>query len=89
MLSIQEGEQIMSDVLIRNVPESVLEALKRRAKQRRRSLQQELLGILEEAAAVARRPTPAELAATIRAQLAQSGRRFSDSAELMREDRER
>lgn len=80
---------IVSDVLIRNVPESVLEELKRRAKQRRRSLQQELLRVLEDAAAEVPRPAPDELAATIRARLAQSGRTFGDSAELIREDRER
>lgn len=80
---------IVSDVLIRNVPEPVLDELKRRARQHRRSLQQELLSVLEDAAAEAPRPTPAELAATIRARLAQSGRRFGDSAELLREDRER
>ncbi len=36
----------MSDVLVRNVPEHLLEALKQRAEQNRRSLQQELPTIL-------------------------------------------
>lgn len=78
----------MPDILIRNVPAPVLTSLKRRAAARRRSLQQELLATLEEAASM--NPLRAErLAATIRRQLAMTGKQFSDSAELIREDRER
>ena len=82
----------MSDVLIRNVPEGVLETLKRRAEEHRRSLQGELLTILEEAAA---EPSQADLeefiraAAAMRERLASTGRTFSDSGELVREDRDR
>jgi plasmid stability protein len=79
----------MPDVLIRNVPQPTLDALKRRADQSRRSLQQELATILDLAARDAGTPTPAEIAATIQARLAASGRTYSDSAPLIREDRER
>lgn len=79
----------MPDVLIRNVPEAVLHILKRRAADHRRSLQQELLSILEAAAHEAPEKTPVEVAAAIRARLARSGRSFSDSTPLVREDRER
>ena len=79
----------MADVLIRNVDQSTLEALKRRAERHRRSLQQELLTILEAAVREPAPRMPAELAATLRTRLAQSGRTFSDSTALIREDRER
>ena len=79
----------MPDVLIRNVPEATLTALKQRAGRGHRSLQQELLGILRAAAEEQASPTPAEIAATIRARLAASGRTFSDSTPMLREDRER
>ncbi|HYU18356.1 MAG TPA: Arc family DNA-binding protein, partial [Chloroflexota bacterium] len=39
----------MSDPLVRNVPEAVVDDLKRRAAGNRRSLQAEILTILEEA----------------------------------------
>jgi plasmid stability protein len=77
------------DVLIRNVPEATLAALKERAGRGHRSLQQELLGILQAAAEEQVAPTPAEIAATIRTRLAAGDRTFSDSTPLVREDRER
>jgi plasmid stability protein len=79
----------MPDVLVRNVPDPVLDAVKRRARQHRRSLQQELLSILEDVSVESLRPSPAEVAAAIRERLARSGRVFSDSTPLIREDRER
>jgi plasmid stability protein len=79
----------MADVLIRNVPQPLLEALKERSAQHRRSLQQELLSILESAIAGSAEGSPAQVAAVIRNRLAESGRTFSDSAALIREDRER
>lgn len=79
----------MPDILVRDVPQHTLEALKRRAKQNRRSLQQELLGVLEAIAEEQAVRSPAQVAAAIRARLAQSGRAFGDSVELLREDRER
>ncbi len=79
----------MSDVLVRNVPEPTLIAIKRRAETSHRSLQQELLSILAAAAEESRSPTPVEVAAAIRARLGASGRTFGDSTPLIREDRER
>ena len=79
----------MPDVLVRDVPDDVLEALKRRAAEHRRSLQQELLRILETTAREPTRQMAIQAAATIRERLARSGRTFSDSADLLREDRQR
>jgi hypothetical protein len=66
-----------------------MEALKRRSEQHRRSLQQELMTILERAAQEPIGPDPGQAAAAIRERLAQTGRQFSDSTELVREDRDR
>ena len=79
----------MPNLLVRNIPEPVVRALKRRAELHRRSLQQEILTVLEAAVDESSRPTAAELAAAIREQLAASGRAFGDSVELIREDRRR
>lgn len=79
----------MPDLLVRDVPPETVEALKRRAAEHRRSLQQELLGILESSAKESGAKSPAEVAASIRAKLAATGRAFSDSAPSVREDRER
>lgn len=78
----------MPDVLIRDVPESVLKVLKERALRKRRSLQQELRALLTEHAQV---PADKALicARQIRDRLARSGRAFRDSVELLREDRAR
>lgn len=77
----------MSQLLVRNLHEEVVESLKHRAKANHRSLQAEVALILENAAKV----QPANFwknSAKIREQLAQSKQLFSDSAELVREDRE-
>lgn len=79
----------MPDLLVRDVPQGTVEALKRRAARHRRSLQQELLGILETSAEEPQVKSPAQVAATIRARLAKTGRTFTDSAPSIREDRER
>ncbi len=79
----------MPDVLVRGVPQSTLDSLKERAAQHRRSLQQELLSILEVAATPVLDRTPEQVAAAIRERLAQTGRVFGDSTPLIREDRER
>ena len=75
--------------MIPNVDQATLDALKQRATRHRRSLRQELMTILEAAVREPVQQTPAELAATNRTRLAQSGRTFSDSTALVREDRER
>jgi plasmid stability protein len=79
----------MVDLLVRRVPETLVGSLKRRASRHRRSLQQELLSILEMAAREPADQSPALVAARIRARLAQAGRTFSNSAILLREDRRR
>lgn len=77
----------MPDVLVRGIDEKVLESLKEKAKENGRSLQAELQIILTRAAE--RKPVlnRSELAEKIREEL--SERDFSDSVELLREDRQR
>jgi plasmid stability protein len=79
----------MPDVLVRGVPEETLAALKQRAKANRRSLQQEVLSILEVSAREARAMDPVQVADAIRRRLARSGRSFGDSVPLVQEDRAR
>ena len=79
----------MANLLVRGVPESVLKSLKQLAVRHRRSLQKEVLNILESAAGAGGRQSPAQIAAAIRTRLAQTDRTFSDSAHLIREDRQR
>ncbi len=78
----------MPQLLVRNLQKETVESLKQRAKANHRSLQAELAWILENAAIV----QPASFwqsTAKIREQLAQSKKLFSDSTELVREDRDR
>ena len=78
----------MAQVLVRNLKDNVVARLKKRAKTRGRSLQAEVKTILEEAA----KDVPEDFwkeADRIRELLKRSGRKFSDSAALIREDRER
>ena len=79
----------MVDVLVRNVPEDIVETLKRRAAAHRRSLQQEMLQILEQAAQQPNAATVGEVATAIRERLARQGIEFDDSTPLIRSDRER
>jgi len=78
----------MPDILIRGVDARVLRRLKARAKRNGRSLQGETKLILEHAAG---HSLPEALAAARRwrKKLAKSGKRFTDSAALIREDRSR
>lgn len=78
----------MPQVLVRNVDPGVLVKLKQRARCHERSLEAELRVILGEAVATvdARVNVEAEIE-RVRGLFA--GRVFSDSAELLREDRER
>ena len=76
----------MAQILVRNLDEAVVERLKVRAMQHNRSLQNEIKTILERAAQVDAK-TARELALSIRKQVA--GRAFTDSVELIREDRDR
>lgn len=77
----------MAQVLVRQLDERVVERLKKRAKEHGRSLQSEVKTILEEAA-------PDYEAAWKRIErfrklLKRSGRKFGDSADLIRKDRDR
>ncbi len=76
----------MPDVLIRGVPEKVLDNLKKRAKLRGRSLQQELRIALEEMSESA---DIFEQVSEIRERIARYAPMQSDSTKLIREDRDR
>ncbi|NLV23953.1 MAG: hypothetical protein GXY54_04120 [Deltaproteobacteria bacterium] len=76
----------MGNLLVRNLPDEVVEELKRRARRHNRPLQQEVSEILIRHA---QRPDVARKAAEIRDRLSAKEIDFSDSAELLREDRAR
>ena len=75
----------MAQLLVRDVPQDVVEALKRRAAEHGRSAEAEHRLILEETLRVGRAGFR-ERAAALRAEL--RGRIFGDSADLIREDRD-
>jgi plasmid stability protein len=75
----------MPDILIRGVPERTLKQLKLMAKLHNRSLRQELKDALENLSHVVVPDITAQ-AAAIRKKLAGKGRKFTDSAALLRED---
>ncbi len=76
----------MPHVLIRELDTRVVKKLKSRARLHRRSLQAELKDILERAAST----SPADVLARVeRVRAMFRGRRFSDSAALIRRDRAR
>jgi plasmid stability protein len=77
----------MPDVLVRDVDENVLTRLKQKAKSNGRSLGVELKLILEQAAKQLDMVTARELAERMSRSL--EGRHHTDSAELLREDRDR
>lgn len=78
----------MSQVLIRNVHPRILRRLKRRAQQHGRSLESELRCLIEEAARL--ESDWKDYWATVdRLRKSLEGRRHTDSADLIREDRER
>ncbi|HZU13924.1 MAG TPA: Arc family DNA-binding protein [Chloroflexota bacterium] len=79
----------MPNLLVRDVPERVMAALKRRAADHHRSLQQEMLEILEEVAEETSPQTAADRARIIRQRLAGQYGTFPDSTPLIRADRER
>jgi len=78
----------MAQILVRDLDDALVARLKERARDNHRSLQGEVKAILEEAAAQA---TNAEVEAILdrwQSHWRQKGKTFSDSAELIREDRE-
>lgn len=82
-----EGKN-MANVLIRNVPDEVLNMIKMAAKRRNRSLQQELREALETMANQSS-PDIFRKATELKEKLRKKSVRFTDSAELLREDRAR
>jgi plasmid stability protein len=79
------SEALMAQVIVRNLDEGVVAALKQRAQMHGRSLEQELRDILTQAA----KPERADLlriADRIRAMTPQKAQ--EDSAQLLREDRD-
>ncbi|HEX3067086.1 MAG TPA: hypothetical protein VHX14_00815 [Thermoanaerobaculia bacterium] len=76
------------NVLIRDLDEKTVSELKKRAETGKRSLQAELKAIIEEAAARNWQQTWAA-ADHIFEELRATGRKFSDTTELLRQDRER
>lgn len=82
----------MPDLLVRSVPDRVVQFYRDRAKAHRRSMQQELLETLSrELDAAERRRRFVEETDRIREAIFRDrgGRLFTDSVELIREDRER
>ncbi len=77
----------MAQVLVRQLSDQVVKRLKRRAKEHGRSLQAEVKTILEEA--VPDYEQAWKRIHALRDKLKQSGKAFSDSADLIREDRDR
>ena len=76
----------MAQVLVRGLADDVVDRLKARAKRNGRSLAAELRLVLEEAAG---QDLDEARAALERVRALFAGQTFSDSAELIREDRER
>jgi plasmid stability protein len=77
----------MSQLLVRDLDLHTIERLKARARSHGRSLQKEVKTILEEAATSLTMAEARQVAARWRRRL--GGRKSSDSAELIREDRGR
>jgi plasmid stability protein len=78
----------MAQILVRGLDDTLVARLKERARESHRSLQGEVKAILEEAAAQA---TNAEIEAILdrwQRHWEKKGKTFSDSAELIREDRD-
>ncbi|MCH7978975.1 MAG: hypothetical protein IH935_08370 [Acidobacteria bacterium] len=75
----------MAQILVRGLDDELVERLKNRARQERRSLQAEVKLILEQAARLDMK-SARKLAEAIRKSF--KGRRFEDSVRLIREDRD-
>ena len=78
----------MANILIRDISHEVLNRLKIMAKNHNRSLQQELRLVLEKTAALSTSEV-FEKASQLKAKLRKKSIRFTDSADLLREDRTR
>ena len=78
----------MAQVLVRNVDDATLRALKRRSRRRGKSLQQELKSILEEASR-SELEDSLSVAKRMQEKLRKRGIRYSDSGKLQDADRAR
>ena len=87
VMRIEAGSKPMPiNLSIKDVPDDVVQRLRQRAKRRHRSLQGELLAIIEEAVRSDRELSPAALLAEVR----RLGLRTSaDSADIIRAERDR
>jgi antitoxin FitA len=94
-MSIHNSKEVppMPELLVRDVPEDMVEALRRRSAANGRTEDAELRSILEEALRVSREPAPRpgradfwERAAKLREQT--RGRNITPSEELIRQDRD-
>lgn len=90
IITISKSGGIVTDVLIRGVPEEVVEALKRRARAHNRSLQGELRELLIESSGEGAGFDGAALARRVRERIeAERGAILEDdSADIVRADRE-
>jgi plasmid stability protein len=83
----------MATLYVENIPDDLYEALRSRAKARRRSIAAEVLALLEENVPTARelrsRHEWVRKLARLRKRHARSGRAFPSAEEMIREDRER
>ena len=77
----------MAQVLVRQLDDKIVDRLKKRAKEHRRSLQSEVKSILEDAVPDYERAW--KRIDSLRLRLKRSGRKFSNSADLIRKDRDR
>jgi plasmid stability protein len=77
----------MAQVLVRQLDDKIVDRLKKRAKEHGRSLQSEVKTILEDA--VPDYDGAWKRIERLRKRLGRSGRKLSDSAALIREDRDR
>ena len=77
----------MAQVLVRQLNDKVVDRLKKRAKEHGRSLQSEVKTILEDAVPDYERAW--KRINSLRLRLKQSSRKFTNSADLIREDRDR
>ena len=81
----------MPTLYVENVPEDVYEALRRRARENRRSITAEVLSLLRDnvptAEEISRRQALLKRALQIRSQRPRSSRSFPAAEELQREDR--
>lgn len=79
----------MAQILVRGLDEAVVARLKEQARENRRSLQGEVKAILEEAAGQATRAEALAIVDKWQNYWKAKGKTFSDSAELLRDDRDR